>query len=235
LSLLGDQEKIINTIMQYVSQSLPGSTLALLQQVIHDIISTNSAPGLISIGILLALWSGSSMFTSLMGALNRAYEVDENRSWWRQRLIALGCAAGGVIVLWLATIIMVAGEQIVHMATHFLHLDMASALTWAVVQYVLAFVLIATFIWLLYLILPNAKQSKRISLVGAMVAAVLWTGFTYGFRVYVQHFGGYNKAYGSIGAVMVLLTWMYWSMFVILVGGELNAELEAGEGETNTH
>jgi membrane protein len=229
LSLFGDRREWVQTIMNQLSVSLPADTVGLISKVITEIVDTDSAPGLISVGLLLALWSGSSMFASLMAALNRAYEIQETRPWWRQRLIAAACTILGIGVVWISAIIMVGGEQIGQIAVRLLRLDPAEAVVLAVVQYVLAFILLATFIWVLYLVLPAGTQNKRTSMIGAMVATVLWMVFTLLFRLYVQNFETYNKAYGAIGAVMVLLTWMYWTMFVILVGGELNAEFEDRE------
>lgn len=229
LSLFGDRRQMVDTIMERISVSLPGDTVSLIGKVVSEIVDTDSAPGLISIGLVLALWSGSSVFTSLMAALNRAYDVQERRPWWRQRLIAATCTVGGIAVVWISTSIMIGGEQIIQFAVQWLELGPAERIVLAVSQYVLAFMLLATFIWILYLVLPARKQNRRLTMIGAMVATVLWMVFTLLFRVYVQNFGAYNKAYGAIGAVMVLLTWMYWTMFVILVGGELNAELEGAK------
>jgi membrane protein len=226
LSLLGDGSAIVGDLMQRFSATLPQDTLHLLTRVVQEIVDTDSAPGLISVGLLLALWSGSSVFASLMAALNRAYEIKDHRPWWKQRLISIACLIGGVFVVWFSTLVMIGGEQIVQFAIRLLHLGPAEVIVWTVVQYALALLLLVLFIWILYLVLPAGTQNKRLSLVGAIVATLLWVVFTLLFRFYVQNFGAYNKAYGVIGAVMVLLTWMYWTMFVILIGGEINAELE---------
>jgi membrane protein len=86
--------------------------------------------------------------------------------------------------------------------------------------------------WLIYYFLPNQRQDKTQILVGAAAAATLWVVGTLLFRLYVANFGSYNKTYGAIGGVIVLLTWMYLTMLVILVGGELNAELHHGTAST---
>lgn len=227
LSLFTDRQAVLDWVMARVSMSLPPDATTLVEHIVHDIVTTKGAPGLISAGVVLSLWAGSSMFSSLMSALNAAYEVKETRPWWKQKLIAMACTVGGVFAVWSATIIMVAGQQIVNAAVQLLHLSAIGAVIWAVVQYFIALMLLALFIWIVYVILPNVhKQHKQTVWAGAIFATIFWLLFSYAFRLYVEHFGAYNKTYGTIGAVIVLLTWMYWTMFAVLVGGEVNAELQ---------
>jgi membrane protein len=100
-----------------------------------------------------------------------------------------------------------------------------------ILQYPLAFAFLVVAFWLMYYILPDFPQHKKQIVVGATIAAALWVIATTLFRVYVIHFTTFNKAYGTIGGVLLLLTWMYYSMVVVLAGGELNAELAKGTAE----
>ena len=97
-------------------------------------------------------------------------------------------------------------------------------------QVPIAFALFVTIAALSYYFLPNLRQSKRQVLVGAVFTTLAWTVVTFAFRAYVAHFGNYNATYGAIGGVIVLLTWMYFSMLVFIIGGEINAELHHGTG-----
>jgi membrane protein len=108
-------------------------------------------------------------------------------------------------------------------------MDGAAVKAWAILQFPVAIALLLGFFYLMYWLLPNVKQDKRQIFVGSLVAAVLFVIATLLFRLYVQHFPA-NKAYGTVGAVMVLLSWMYFVSVVILVGGELNSELHHGTG-----
>src|SRR2546423_2527479 len=101
-----------------------------------------------------------------------------------------------------------------------------------IVQYPLAIGALVAVLWLIYYLLPNCRHhDKRILIIGALIATMLWIAATLLFRLYVQKFNALNPAYGAIGAIMVLLTWMYYSSFVLLAVGELMAEIEAGAGE----
>jgi membrane protein len=230
LSLVGDREALFNDILGRLAPSMPLDAFLLVQGVLRDVVFTKNAPGLMSLGALLALWAGAGMFSSLMSALNTAYDVSESRPWWRQKLTAVVCAIGSIIILLSATTVMLAGEQIVAFVTRLLHLGPFGEVVWTIVQYLLAFTLVVAVLGLLYFILPNVQQGLRSVIPGAIFAALFWVLFTFLFRLYVTNFGSYNKTYGTIGAVIVLLTWMYWTSFAILTGGELNSELHAGTG-----
>lgn len=230
LSLAGNQEEIFNAILHWIEPSVPVDAFVLVRSVLRDVVFAKNAPGLMSIGALLALWAGAGMFSSLMNALNMAYDVTETRPWWKQKLVAIGAAVGSIILLASATTVMVAGQALVDFAVRLLHLGAFGATVWAVVQYALAFALVVIFLGLLYFALPNVRQGLRSVVPGAVFAAIFWAIFTMLFRLYVTNFGSYNKTYGTIGAVIVLLTWMYWTSFAILTGGELNSEIHAGTG-----
>jgi membrane protein len=215
--------------MARIAAIFPPDTYNLIYKVVSDVVFAQNAPGLISLGAVLAAWSGSNIFTTFMDALDTAYDVKDPRPWWKKRLLALGVLVGWAIVITLVTIILLAGDSIVRFAQTQLGLDGGAVKTWAVIQFPLAIALLVAFFFLMYWLLPNVKQEKRQVLVGSVVAAFLFVMATLLFRLYVQHFPP-NKTYGTIGAVMVLLTWMYVVSVVILVGGELNSELHHGTG-----
>jgi membrane protein len=229
LSLLGDKRQIVSDLMARLSEFVPADAYSLLSRVITDIVFAQNAPGLISLGALLAAWSGSNIFTTFMGALNTAYDVKDDRRWWKKRLIALGVLAGWALIVTAVTVILLAGDNIVNYARTRLGTGSAALSVWNILQFPLAIVLLVAFFYLMYWALPYVKQDKKQILVGSVVAAVLFVLATLIFRAYVQHFPP-NKTYGTIGAVMVLLTWMYVVSVVILVGGELNSELHHGTG-----
>lgn len=235
LSLIGRKQQVYDQMMSWFASALSPDALALVRGILHDVIFGKNAPGLMSIGAVLSLYAGSAMFSSLMSALNAAYDVHESRPWWEQQLIAMGATLASVLVLGSATTLFLGGNAITSFVAETLHLGTAGVVFTALVQYLLALGLFVGAIWTIYLVLPNVHaQDKQQVLAGSIVAAVLWILVSVLFRLYVVNFGSYNKTYGTIGAVIVLLTWMYWSMFAILAGGELISELRAGTG-TRAH
>jgi membrane protein len=229
LSLLGDKRQIVSELLTRLSEVVPADAFSLLSKVVNDIVFAKNAPGLISIGAVLAAWSGSNIFTTFMDALDTAYDVKDERRWWKKRLIALGVLVGWALIVTAVTAILLAGDNIVHYAETRLGMGSAALTAWSVLQFPLAILLLTAFLYLMYWLLPYVKQDKKQILVGSVVAAFLFVLATLVFRIYVQHFPP-NKTYGTIGAVMVLLTWMYVVSVVILVGGELNSELHHGTG-----
>lgn len=232
LALVGNKQQLFNWILGQLAGSVPPAAYTLLAGVARDVVFAPNAPGLVSIGAVLTLYSASNIFGSLMGALNIAYHVkNDRRPWWKQRLIQLGMVvvAGGLMTL--AAAVMIAGPNIVDTVARFTHLDSLTKWGWMILQYPLAATFLVSAFWLMYYILPDFPQHKRQILVGAVIAAALWVLATTLFRLYVINFTTFNKAYGTVGAVLLLLSWMYYSMVVVLAGGELNAELAKGTGE----
>jgi membrane protein len=232
LALVGNKQQLFNWIMEQLAGSVPPAAYTLLAGVAHDVVFAPNAPGLVSIGAVLTLYSASNIFGSLMGALNIAYHVkNDRRPWWKQRLIQLAMVivAGGMMSL--AATVMIAGPNIVDIVARVTHSDSLTKWGWMILQYPLAFTFLVSAFWLMYYILPDFPQHKRQILVGAIIAAALWVIATTLFRLYVINFTTFNKAYGTVGAVLLLLSWMYYSMVVVLAGGELNAELAKGTGE----
>lgn len=232
LALVGNKQQLFNWILDQMAGSVPPAAYTMLAGVARDVVFAPNAPGLVSIGALLTVYSASNIFGSLMGALNIAYHVkNDRRAWWKQRLIQLGMVivAGGLLAI--AAAVMMGGPNIVDTIARLTHLNGVAKWGWMILQYPLAFAFLVGAFWLIYFILPDFPQHKTQILVGAVIAAALWVIATTLFRLYVIHFTTFNKAYGTIGAVLLLLSWMYYSMVVVLAGGELNAEIAKGTGE----
>jgi membrane protein len=230
-SLVGNKQVLISKLLARLSVTLPADAYALLSGIVADVVFNKNAPGLISIGILLAVFSGSAVIDTLMAALNTAYDAHDPRPWWKKRLIAFAFTIGSGIVIGVSTMVLMGGESIINFIAKFAHIPGDTRQFWTIAQYPLALMLLTGMIWLLFYLLPYVKQSKLHVLAGAVVTVMLWIVITLIFRWYVTNFGSYNKTYGTIGGVIILLTWMYWTMCAFLIGGELNSELHAGTGK----
>ena len=231
--LIGNEGEVIEKILTRLELTLPPEAYALLAGVVRDVVLGDNAPGLISVGLILAAYSASAVLDTVAGALNQAYDASDPRPFWKKRLISMGFAVIAGIVIAFSTVVMVAGHSIVDFAAGFARISGDTARVWAVVQYPLALALLIGCLWLLFYFLPYVKQKKSHVLVGSVFTVALWILVTMLFRLYVSNFGSYNKTYGTIGGVIVLLAWMYWTMVALLTGGELNAELRNGTGRLN--
>lgn len=230
LGVFGNKERTFTMVLDQARGAVPADAFGIVEQVVRDVVLAPGAPGVMSVGALLALWAGSNIFSALMDALNTAYGVKETRPFWKRKLIAAACVVGAGGVLVSATIILVAGGDIVDAVADRIGLGAAGRTLWKVAPPVFALAALVAIAWVIYYFLPNVKQNRRQVLAGAAVATALWILVTLAFRFYVQNFGSYNKTYGAIASVIVLLTWMYLSMLVVLIGGELNSEIHAGTG-----
>ena len=230
-SLIGDKQEFVGKILNRLAVTLPPEAFLMLSNVVRDVVFGENAPGLISAGIILAAFSGSAVLDTLMSALNVAYDAHDPRPFWKRRLIAMGFTVIAGIVMGFATVVVVAGHSIIDFLARFAHIPGDTRRVWEIAQYPVALLLLTGFIWLLFYFLPYVKQKKSHVLAGAIVTVILWILITLLFRWYVSNFGSYNKTYGTIGGVIVLLTWMYWTMAAFLTGGELNSELHAGTGK----
>ena len=230
LGLLGNGEQLVESLLSRLAATMPPDALSLLRRTLVEIVRASGGPGIMSVGALLAGWAGSNIFGSLMEALNVAYDATETRPWWKRIALRLLCLAfAGAVVLG-ATAIFLFGGRIARSVGDALHLGAAGATTFAVLQYLVAFVLVVALGAVIYKLLPNVQQHWTHVVVASTVATVLWLAATLLFRVYVSHFGSFNKTYGTIGGVIALLSWMYYTMFVVLSAGELASELHQGTG-----
>jgi membrane protein len=230
LSLVGNKQETFGLLARQLQQVVPSDGWKLIGGVITDVVYAKNAPGLMSIGALLAIWAGSNVFSALIDALNMAYDVTDTRPWWKKKLIAIASVLGIGFVILISTALVLGGEKTTNLVADRLALGATARTVWSALQVPIAFALLITISALSYYFLPNLRQSKRQVLVGAVFTSVAWTVVTYAFRAYVTNFANYNATYGAIGGVIVLLTWMYFSMLVFLIGGEINSELHRGTG-----
>ncbi len=228
--LIGKEREIVNKILMRLQLALPEKAYALLAGVVEDVVFSENAPGLISIGIVLAAFSGSAVLGTMSGALNQAHGVTDPRPFWKKRLISVAFAGVAMGVVVIASVVMVAGQSLVDLSVQFFGIGAGTARVWAIAQYPIALALLTGIIWLLFYFLPYVKQKKTHVLVGSIFTVMLWIAVTIMFRLYVANFGSYNRTYGTIGGVIVLLIWMYLTMAAFLTGGELNSELRRGTG-----
>lgn len=230
LSLVGGRDQVMNFVLSQLSSMGNPESIRPIADTIRKAVYAEGAPGLMSIGLVLAAWSGSNIFGALMTALNTAYDVEESRPWWKRQLLRLGVFVVGAIIMILATVTILAGEDIIDRVGMFLGLGHTGRLVWKIIQFPLAFAFLVALGFIIYYFVPNAKQDWRKVLVASSVMTILWLVATLAFRLYLQYFPP-NPAYGFIGGVIILLTWMFYSMFVVLAGGELAAELHHGTGK----
>jgi membrane protein len=215
---------LMERLLASLAMVLPGEAVTLLQDTIRQLV-TEQKGGLLSFGILAAFWSSSSAVVAITAALNQAYDVQEERPWWQVRGIALLLTMGLSLFLLLAAVLLIFGPQLGSGLASLVGLGQAFELTWNIVRWPVSGGLLMVALALVYYWAPNVQQTWQWITPGAVWAVLATLLASLGFSLYVSHFGSYNKTYGSLGAVIVFLTWLYLTGLCVLVGGEINAEI----------
>jgi membrane protein len=197
----------------------------LIQEQMKRLADADSG-GLLTFGALGALWSSSAALVSIVTAVNRAYDIDETRPWWKVRLLAIGLTLGLAFFILTALSLVLAGPTVAEYLGRTTGLGQAFTWAWLVLQWPIALVLVATAIGLVYYFGPDAEQDWAWITPGALIATVLWLLVSLAMKFYVANFTDYNAAYGAIGGVMVLMLWFYVSSIALIAGAEINAEIE---------
>jgi membrane protein len=215
----------IDDIVRALRPIAPADVLGFLEEQLKRISNTDSS-GILTIGILGAIWSSSAAVVAIVGSLNRAYDIEEGRPWWKVRLTAIGLTLGLAVLVLASFTLIVAGPTIASQVASSFGLGSVFEWTWEILRWPLAFLLVSTAVGLVYYFAPDAEQDWVWITPGAVIGTLLWLVVSLLFKFYVANFADYNATYGAVGGVIVLLLWFYISGLAILVGAELNAEIE---------
>jgi membrane protein len=228
VSLMGTfgSPQLASEVLGYFQQVVPQQAYQIIETFTANIISGRAeAPGLLSFGILFTIWAASGAFAALINALNRAYDVEETRPFWKVRGIAILMTLGLSVLILVGVLLLVLGPQIGEFIADLFGLGALFDLVWDIVRWPVALFFMVLTVALLYYFAPAASQPFRWITPGGLIGVLLWVLASVGFNFYVSNFGSYNKTYGSIGAVIVLLLYLYISSLTILFGATLNATL----------
>lgn len=245
VSLLGiiltSANDLRNELFLYLRQVMPGSASQLVEKTIREV-TESSTGGKLTLGIFAALWAASAGIDSLRIALNGVYNLTETRPWWKTKLLSLSMTLGLTALLTIALGTIFYGGKFISLILKSINFSISSTFFLGLLQIITVFVVLTTIFAIIYNFLPNHKENKWVWITpGATIGIILWLLFSYGFRIYLEYFDSYNKTYGSLGAVIILMLWLYLTALVILIGGTTNAVLqeftdpetaEAGEKKT---
>lgn len=215
---------LMDRLLAYADRALPGDADTLIRKTLVEVVR-GAGGGLVSLGMVGALWTASSGMAAVMNTMNVVFETEDRRPWWKFRLVALVLTAGFCLLVPAALVLLVFGERIAHALARRVGLDPALAAAWAVARWPLVIGLVLTAIGLVYYLAPARRPRWHWVTPGSVFALAGWLLVSLGLRVYVDHLGSFNATYGSIGGVIVLLTWLYLTGLVLLVGGEIDAEI----------
>ena len=213
-------------LLRYLSTTLPGSAFDLIRQVITEI-TRSSGTGKRTFGVLAALWTANSGMNALEDALNAVYKVKESRALWKTYGIALILTVSASLLIIAALAIFLYGGVLVQLVSHTVGLKPAFYWTWKIAQWPIALFFVSMVASMVYYAAPNLKQRCWQWLSpGAVFATLGWIAASGLLRLYFHFFTSYAKTYGSLGAVMALMTWLYVTGIMLLLGAEVNLAIE---------
>jgi membrane protein len=232
--VIGRESGIRENLFKYLAQVMPPTAFQLVESTMQEVAAASSG-GKISFGILAALWAASNGMGAITEALNVAYDVKESRPWWKQRLAAISLTLALSVLIIAALVVVLSGGKIADAIAANYALGSVFTLTWKIMQWpiVLATMLFAFAI--IYYFAPDVRDQKWVWITpGAALGIVLWLLVSFAFRVYLGFFNSYSNTYGSLGAVIILMLWLYFTGLAVLIGGELNAEIENAAAEAGS-
>ncbi|GGE78874.1 YihY/virulence factor BrkB family protein [Priestia taiwanensis] len=221
-----DRHDIFNFVRNYV----PADAMYLIETNVEQLIAGKNG-GLLSVGLIATIWVASRASDALMRSLNKAYGVKETRPYWKVVAISLLLTISFVFVIVFSLLIPVFGKRIAEFVFTFLHIPYDFMGVWSIIRIALSFGVIFIIFTFLYFEMPNTPLKVKDVLIGSLFATIGWIVASYGFAFYVDHFGKYTATYGSIGGIIVLMTWFYISGIILVLGGIINAQLKVRREE----
>lgn len=204
---------------------LPPDVLELVRREIDQLLQGDTR-SLLTAAVAGALWSSSSAMTAVITTLNKAYDIEEWRPWWKTRLVAIGLSIAIALFTVMALAVIIGGADLGRGVALALGLGEAFGPVWAVMQWPIALFFVVFGIDLVYHFAPNADARWVWITPGSLLATGLWLLTSFGLRLYLQHVSSFTVIYGALGSVVVVMLWLYLSGLAILIGAELNAEID---------
>ena len=213
-------------LMQYLAEVLPPAGFQVVSHTLAEV-TKNAGGGKLTLGVALTLWFASGGMSSMISALDGAYAVREGRSWFKVRGIAVSLTVAISILVISALVAILAGSYAANvLGTHY-SLGQAAVISWRVAEIIVALFFVALSFSLIYYWGPDLHEQHWYWITpGSVVGVLLWVAASFGFRAYLHFFNSYSKTYGSLGAAIILLMWLYITGLAFLIGGEVNAQIE---------
>jgi membrane protein len=218
-------QTLVADLVTRLGEFAPREVLSIITEQLAKIASGEEG-GLFTIGMLTTIWSTSAAMTAIIDTLNRAYDIEEGRPWWKVRLIAIALTVGVAVFILFSFGLVLAGPTLAERIAERFYLGDAFEWTWKILQWPVIFALVSAAFAIVYYYAPDAEQDWVWLTPGSIAATTLWLATSLGFKYYVSNLGSYTETYGAIGGVMVLMLWFYMSGLVVLLGAEMNAEIE---------
>lgn len=229
LGVIGQGQQAADAVLDIVNQVAPGGAAETLRAPIEEMASSQTAGFALITGIVLAVWSASGYVGAFSRAMNRIWEIDEGRTFFKLKPQQLGVTLLAVTLVVLALVLLVVSGPVASAIGEAIGIGQTGALIWNIAKWPVLALIVVVLVAVLYYFGPNAKQPKfRWVSTGAILAIVVLAIATLGFGLYVANFSNYERTYGSLAGVIIFLLWLWITNLALLFGAEFDAELERG-------
>lgn len=208
--------------VDFIGTILPGEVASTFEETIVSVVTTPSG-GLLTFGILGTLWSASNAMSAFIEATNQAYDVEETRSFFVKKGMAIVLTLFMLVAVIVALVLPIFGGAIIDIISSFLNLPQQTEIIFQVLRWVISIAVMSIVLAFLYKFAPNKHFPFKEVIIGALIATVLWQLVSLGFSFYVANFGSYSATYGSLGGLIVLMLWFFLTGLILVVGAEINA------------
>ena len=229
LGVFGQGKAASDAILEIIEQVAPGDTVGAIRGPIEQMATSPAAGIALVSGILLAIWSASGYVGAFSRAMNRIYEIDEGRPFWKLKPVQLLVTVVGVVLLFVAATILVVSGPVTEAVGNALGIGEVAQTVWSILKWPVLAGIVILMVAILYYATPNAKQPKfRWISIGALIAIVVLALATLAFGFYIGNFSNYDRTYGSLAGIVIFLLWLWIANLALLFGAEFDAELERG-------
>lgn len=229
LGIFGQAEKTTSALLEIVQGVAPGQAVEMIRDPIRELTTSPAAGFTLVIGLATAIWSASGYVTAFGRAMNRIYEIDEGRGFVKLRGTMLGVTVVSLLIVALLAAMLVISGPVAETIGNVLGLGGVALTVWNIAKWPVIVALVIVVIAILYYATPNVRQPKfRWMSLGSLIALLVFVVASVGFGFYVGNFSNYNKTYGAIGGVIVMLLWLWILNMSLLFGAEFDAEMERG-------
>lgn len=222
--ILGFSNISTTDTLKYLETLLPMNTYELIESTVIEVLEGQKGQ-LLWFSIALSIWSASSGFSAVIKGLNKAYGIKERRGYIKSTLISILCTVGVVLIILLTLFLVVFGGIIREFLIAKLPFDNIITFAWDILRFAILIIVMILVFALLYHFTPSKRLKWGDGFPGAVTTTLGWIGVSFLFSFYVNNFSNYSRFYGSLGAVIVLMTWLYITSVILLLGGEINALL----------
>jgi membrane protein len=234
MTLIGHSSIRSEEVLIALSTILPNDIMKLITSTVVDVVETRRSD-LLSISMVTTIWTASNGFNAVIRGLNRAYDEKEKRPYWKVQLTAVLCTIGLVIIIITALALLVFGELAVRLLVKKLNFAPSVEFIIDLGRYASGLVVMILVFTAVYRYTPSKRLNWHETIPGAVFTTAGWTLVSIGFSYYVNNFGSYSKIYGSIGAVIALMSWLFISSVIVLIGGEINATIAYRKLDLDKH